>query len=108
MGTDLWSAAYHGAILSLGKEVDSVLLEGEWIGLLLASLEETNEELAVESLFRRGVQRVHGPLKNFKFALDLASPLASFHPVAISAVSVVSGVTAVSHAIGTPLPSSDD
>ena len=94
--TDMWSAAYREAVFSFGDDVKSVILKGERIETLLKSLEETNEELAGDSLFRRGVRRLQGPLKNFKLALDMASPLASIEPTASTAVGVVSCVTAVS------------
>ena len=97
--TDLWSTAYREAVFSFGEEVNSVYLKGEKIDSienLLTSLEEANEELAGDSLFRRGVQRLQTPLRNLKLALDIASPLTSIHPTASTAVGVVSSVTAVS------------
>lgn len=94
--TDLWSTAYREAVFSFGDEVKSVILKGEKIETLLANLQGTNEELAGDSLFRRGVQRLQTPLKNFKLALDMARPLASIEPTASTAVGVVSCVTAVS------------
>jgi hypothetical protein len=94
--TDLWSTAYREAVLSFGEEVNTVLLTGERIENLLISLEETNEALAGDSLFRRGVQRLQGPLRNFKLALDIASPFTSIQPTVSTAVGVVSSVTAVS------------
>lgn len=93
---DLWSAAYREAVSSLGEEVKSVVLKGERIEMLFASLEETNGELAGHSLFRRGAQRLQEPLKNFKLALDIASPLTSIEPTASTAIGVVRSVTAVS------------
>jgi hypothetical protein len=76
--------------------VESIILKGERTETLLTSLQETNEELAGDSLFRRGLRRLQAPLKNFKLALDMASPLASIEPTASTAVGVVSWVTAVS------------
>lgn len=94
--TDLWSAAYREAVSSFGEEVKSVILQSERIEKLFTSLEEANEKLAGDSLFRRGVQRLQAPLRNFKLALDIASPLTSIEPTASTAVGVVSTVTAVS------------
>ncbi|KAL8707336.1 MAG: hypothetical protein Q9225_007773, partial [Loekoesia sp. 1 TL-2023] len=97
--TDLWSAAYREAVSSFGEEVKSVILKGERIEKLFTSLEEANEKLAGDSLFRRGVQRLQAPLRNFKLALDIASPLTSIEPTASTAVGVVSSVTAIAIAI---------
>lgn len=93
---DLWSAAYREAVSGFGEEVKSVILKGERIEKLFTSLEETNERLAGDSLFRKGVQRLQAPLRNFKLALDIASPLTSIEPTASTAVGVVRSVTAVS------------
>ena len=95
--TDLWSAAYLEALHGFGDEVKSVILKGDRIDTLLTSLKQTNEELAGDSLFWRGLRRLQAPLKNFKLALDLASPLATIQPTASTAVGVVSCVTAVSN-----------
>lgn len=96
LSTDLWSVAYHEALLSFGEEVNLAILKGQNIKDLLTGLEKTNEELAGESLFRRGVQRLQNPMKYIKLALDLASPLARLQPIASTAVGVLSLVTAVS------------
>lgn len=95
--TDLWSAAYLEALYGFGDEVKSVILKGDRIERLLTSLEQTNKELAGDSLFRRGLRRLQAPLRNFKLALDLASPLASVQPTVSTAVGVVSCVTTVSN-----------
>ncbi|KAL8892444.1 MAG: hypothetical protein Q9192_005610 [Flavoplaca navasiana] len=97
--TDLWSAAYREAVSSFGEEVKSVILKGERIEKLFSSLEETNGKVAGDSLFRRGVQRLGAPLRNFKLALDMASPFTSIEPTASTAVGVVSSVTAIAIAI---------
>jgi len=99
---DLWSIAYREAVLSFGDEVKSDILMGERIEKLLTSLEETNEELAGDSLFRRGLRRLQGPLRNIKLALDIAHPVTSIEPTASTAVGVVSSVTAVSVSISRP------
>ncbi|KAL8760990.1 MAG: hypothetical protein Q9184_002842 [Pyrenodesmia sp. 2 TL-2023] len=93
--TDLWSAAYREAVSSFGEEVKAVISKGERIEKLFTSLEETNEKAVGDSLFRRGVQRLQAPLRNFKLALDMAKPLASIEPTASTAVGVVSSVTAL-------------
>ncbi|KAL8836220.1 MAG: hypothetical protein Q9170_002997 [Blastenia crenularia] len=97
--TDLWSTAYREAVSSFGEEVKSVILKGERVEKLFTSLEESNEKVAGESLFGRGVQRLQAPLRNFKLALDMASPLTSIDPTASTAVGVVRSVTAVAIAI---------
>ncbi|KAJ9653673.1 hypothetical protein H2198_007184 [Neophaeococcomyces mojaviensis] len=97
--TDLWSAAYLEALYGFGDEVKSVILKGDRIERLLTSLEQTNKELAGDSLFRRGLRRLQAPLRNFKLALDLASPLASVQPTVSTAVGVVSCVTTIAIAI---------
>ncbi len=94
--TDMWSAAYHEAVLDLGEEVEGVILKGENIETLLRNLERASDEAVGDSIFWRGVRRLQTPLKNFKLALDLASPLASIQPAASTAVGIVSCVTAVS------------
>ncbi|KAL8921899.1 MAG: hypothetical protein Q9208_005503 [Pyrenodesmia sp. 3 TL-2023] len=93
--TDLWSAAYREAVSSFGEEVKAVISKGERIEKLFTGLEETNEKVAGDSLFRRGVRRLQAPLRNFKLALDMASPLASIEPTASTAVGVVTSVTAI-------------
>ncbi|OAP59319.1 hypothetical protein AYL99_06617 [Fonsecaea erecta] len=93
--TDMWSAAYREALSGFGDEVASVISKGDKIESLLTNLQETNEELAGDSLFRRGLRRLQAPLKNFKLALDMASPLASIEPTASTAVGVVTCVTAI-------------
>ncbi len=75
----------------------TVISKGGGIEKLFTSLEETHGKVAGDSLFGRGVQRLQAPLRNFKLALDLASPLTSIEPTASTAVGVVSSVTAVSH-----------
>ncbi len=92
----MWSAAYHEAVLDLGEEVEGVILKGENIETLLRNLERASDEAVGDSIFWRGVRRLQTPLKNFKLALDLASPLASIQPAASTAVGIVSCVTAVS------------
>lgn len=94
--TDLWSAAYREAVSSFGEEVQNVISKGERIETLFTSLEEANETVAGDSVFRRGVRRLQAPLRNFKLALDMARPLASIEPTASTAVGVVTSVTAVS------------
>ncbi|KAK5207557.1 hypothetical protein LTR41_006601 [Exophiala xenobiotica] len=93
--TDMWSAAYREALSAYGDEVASVISKGDRIESLLTNLQETNEELAGDSLFRRGLRKLQAPLKNFKLALDMASPLASIEPTASTAVGVVTCVTAI-------------
>ncbi|KAK5232289.1 hypothetical protein LTR47_006502 [Exophiala xenobiotica] len=93
--TDMWSAAYREALSAYGDEVANVISKGDRIESLLTNLQETNEELAGDSLFRRGLRKLQAPLKNFKLALDMASPLASIEPTASTAVGVVTCVTAI-------------
>lgn len=95
ISTDLWSAAYLEALYGFGDEMRSVILKGEKIDTLLTSLEQTNQNLTGDSVFRRGLQRLQAPLRNFKLALDLASPLTKVQPAASTAVGVVSCVTTV-------------
>ncbi|KAI4268987.1 MAG: hypothetical protein LQ337_007536 [Flavoplaca oasis] len=97
--TDLWSAAYREAVGSFGEEAKSVVLKAQRIEELFTSLEETNGKVAGDSLFGRGVQRLGAPLRNFKLALDMASPFTSIEPTASTAVGVVSSVTAIAIAI---------
>ncbi|KAL9580025.1 MAG: hypothetical protein Q9212_004742 [Teloschistes hypoglaucus] len=87
--TDLWSAAYREAVSSYGEEVKTVISKGGGIEKLFTSLEETHGKIAGDSLFGRGVQRLQAPLRNFKLALDLASPLTGIEPTASTAVGVV-------------------
>ncbi|KAK5275325.1 hypothetical protein LTR40_013216, partial [Exophiala xenobiotica] len=91
----MWSAAYREALSAYGDEVASVISKGDRIESLLTNLQETNEELAGDSLLRRGLRKLQAPLKNFKLALDMASPLASIEPTASTAVGVVTCVTAI-------------
>ena len=100
--TDLWSAAYREAVLELGEEVEGVILKSENIETLLLNLRGTSDEVVDDSTFWRGVRRLQTPLKNFKLALDLASPLASIQPAASTAVGIVSCVTAVSSSFRRP------
>ncbi|KAL8906672.1 MAG: hypothetical protein Q9171_006175 [Xanthocarpia ochracea] len=97
--TDLWSAAYREAFSSLGEEEKSMISKGESIEKLFMTLAKTNEELAGDSLFRRGLQRLQAPLTNIKLALDIASPLAAIEPTASTAVGIVQSVTTVAIAI---------
>ncbi|KAL8847007.1 MAG: hypothetical protein Q9221_007920 [Calogaya cf. arnoldii] len=92
--TDLWSAAYREAVSSYGEEVKTIISKGGGIEKLFTSLEETHGKVAGDTLFGRGVRRLQAPLRNFKLALDLASPLTSIEPTVSTAVGVVSSVTA--------------
>ena len=93
---DLWSVAYREAVLSFTDQMKSEILVNGKAFELLTSLGETNKELRDDSLFRRGLQRLQGPLRNTKLALDLVRPVASIDPTASTALGVVSSVTAVS------------
>ena len=94
--TDLWSAAYREAVENSSDKVKSVIMNGERIENLLTRLKETNENIADNSLFWRGIKRLQEPLRFFKLAVDMASPFASIEPTASTAVGAVSCVTAVS------------
>lgn len=66
---------------------------------LFKDLEDIDKEATQGSAYLRGVKYLHSiqvPLERFKLALDLASPLASLEPTAMSVFGVVSSVTAVS------------
>lgn len=93
---DIWSAAYSEAVHSMGEKVNSVILKGEKLETVLQKLQETNEDHADESLFRRGLRNLETPLHGLKLALDLTKPFLCFEPTASTAVGVVSCVTAVS------------
>lgn len=93
---DLWSVAYREAVLSFPDEMKSGILANGKVSELFTSLGETNKELIVNSLFRRGLQRLQGPLGNIKLGLDIVRPVASIDPTASTALGVVSSVTAVS------------
>ena len=97
--TDLWSAAFREAVESLGDKLDIAKLNRKHIEQLFRDLEEIDKEATQESAFLRGVNYLHSiqvPLERFKLALDLASPLTSLEPTAMSVFGVVSSVTAVS------------
>ncbi|KAL8901698.1 MAG: hypothetical protein Q9207_005067 [Kuettlingeria erythrocarpa] len=97
--TDLWSTAYREAVGSFEEEVQTIISKGERIEELFKRLEENNETVTDESLFRRGARRLQAPLRNFKLALDMARPLASIEPTASTAVGVVTSVTAIAIAV---------
>lgn len=97
--SDLWSAAYHEAVDSLGKDIDIAILVGSNAAQLLKGLEDIDEESTQESVFLRGVaylRSIKVPLERFKLALDLASPLSNLDPTATTVFGVVRSVTAVS------------
>lgn len=96
--SDLWSAAYHEAIKSLGDNIDIAILKASSIDQLFKRLEEIGKDATQESIFLRGVKYLHDiqvPLERFKLALDLATPLSRLEPTAATVFGVVSSVTAV-------------
>ena len=99
VSSDLWSAAYHEAVDSLGKDIDVAILMGSNVTQLFRELENVGKEATQESAFLRGVAYLHSiqvPLERFKLALDLASPLSNLDPTAATVFGVVKSVTAVS------------
>lgn len=96
--SDLWSAAYREAVLSLGDEINVAILKGESVAELFKQLENLEKDTAQESLFLRGVKHLKSlqvPLEKFKIALDLASPLTNIEPTVSTVFGIVQGVTAV-------------
>lgn len=95
---DVWSAAFREAVATLGEDIDVATLQGKSIQQLFARLEELDKDATQGSTFLRGVrflQSIEVPLKNFKLAIDLASPLATFEPTAKVVFGVITGITAV-------------
>ncbi|KAK7953340.1 hypothetical protein PG996_014233 [Apiospora saccharicola] len=89
--TDVWSAAYHEAVDSLGEGIDIAILEGENVTQLFKRLEAIDKDATEESAFMKGVKYLHTlqvPLERFKMALDLASPLTSIEPTAATVFGV--------------------
>ncbi|KAK8136924.1 hypothetical protein PG984_004864 [Apiospora sp. TS-2023a] len=102
--TDVWSAAYHEAVESLGEGIDIAILEGENVTQLFKRLEAIDKDATEESAFMKGVKYLHTlqvPLERFKMALDLASPLTSIEPTAATVFGVVRSVTAIAVTIST-------
>lgn len=99
ISTDLWSVAYREAIQNLGDDIDIALLKGRNVAELFVELQQIDEDATKESAFVRGIRHLHRvqvPLERFKLALDLANPLASLDPIAMTVFGVVRSVTAVS------------
>lgn len=99
LALDIWSAAYREALQkSPDERVKKLILKGENAGQLLRQLEQDEDGLIENSLFRQGIQylkKVQGPLENLKLVLDLASPLTSIEPTVGTAFGVLKSVTAV-------------
>lgn len=96
---DIWSAAFHEAVKSLGDDIDTAILKGNNTAQLFERLEEIGKDAAQESIFIRGVaylRSIQVPLEQFKLALDLATPLSKLEPTAATVFGVLSSVTAVS------------
>lgn len=107
VSSDLWSAAYREAIHSLGEDIDVAILKGKNVAQIFKELEEVDKKANQESVFLRGVAYLHSiqvPLKNFKLALDLASPLTNLEPTTTTVFGVVRSVTAVSFFLGNITP----
>ncbi|KAI0009123.1 hypothetical protein F4779DRAFT_640980 [Xylariaceae sp. FL0662B] len=99
VSSDLWSAAYREAVYSLGKDINVAILKGENAAQLFRQLEEIDKEATQESIFLRGVRRLHSiqvPLENFKLASHPASPLTAIESATATVFGVVRSVTAVS------------
>lgn len=97
--SDLWSAAYREAVESLGENIDMAILASSSATQLFAELEGMNKGRTQQSAFLSGVaylRSIQVPLKRFKLALDLASPLSNLDPTASTVIGVVRSVTAVS------------
>ncbi|KAK8014833.1 hypothetical protein PG990_008129 [Apiospora arundinis] len=99
----LWSAAYREAVESQ-KTVDQAILKVGKIHELFVKLEATESGTPDDSLFRKGLkqlEKIKGPLKQFKLVLDVTSPLASAEPAAATVIGVVQGVTALAISLAT-------
>ncbi|SPO01953.1 related to vegetatible incompatibility protein HET-E-1 [Cephalotrichum gorgonifer] len=102
--SDLWSAAYHEAVDSLGEDIDVAILKGNNVAQLFRELEEIDKNATKESAFLRGVEYLRSlqvPLERFKLALDLASPLTAAEPTTSAVFGVVRGVTAIAISFAT-------
>ena len=95
LSTALRSAAYDEAVLSLDGEEQESIKTGKSIEVMLKELDQSNEEKANESLFRKGARKLKKPLENFQVGLDLLEPFA-VEPHLGLAVGIVRGVAAVS------------
>lgn len=96
--TDLWSAAFREAVVALGSDIDTAILQGKSIERLFQELEGKEQDAAQGSRFMKGVQYLRSikvPLENFKLALDLATPLTRLEPTVTTVLGVVASVTAV-------------
>lgn len=96
--TDLWSAAFQEAVVALGSDIDTAILQGKSIERLFQELEVKEQDAAQESRFMKGVQYLRSikvPLEKFKLALDLATPLTRLEPTVTTVLGVVASVTAV-------------
>jgi hypothetical protein len=97
--TDLLSAAYREAVDSYGKDIDVAILKGSSAAQLLEKLKIVDKEATQELVFLLGVaylRSIQVLLERFKLALDLASPLGSLDPTALTVLSVVRSLTAIS------------
>jgi hypothetical protein len=98
VSSDLWSAAYREAVNSFKKDIDAAILMGSTAAQLFKKLKDVDREATHKSVLLRGVaylRSIQVPLKRFKLALDLASPLSSLDPTASTVFGVVRSVTAV-------------
>jgi hypothetical protein len=93
--TDIWSMAYHEAITSFSIDLQKVILQGKNFEELLQKLQDADDTHKEQSIFRRGLDNLKGPLDKCKLVLDFTEPFLSMEPTAKTAVGVVQSVTTV-------------
>lgn len=91
--SDQWTKAYDEAVAQLDEETRALVSKGRDLQQLFDGLNETNEAHKSQSIFRRGLNRLQGPVQNFNLVLNIASPLAGLDPTSSAAVGVVESVT---------------
>ena len=94
-GKDIWSSAYREAVGKLDEDKRKMILEGGRVDQLFKALSDSDAESAENSLFRRGLKKLHKPLESVKLAVDLAEPLLGLEPAVATASGAVKSFTAV-------------
>ncbi|OAQ96024.1 hypothetical protein LLEC1_03761 [Akanthomyces lecanii] len=90
----VWTAAYGEALSLLDEEKRVVVNKGQDLEELFDNLNDTNTRQKNESILRRGMRKVQGPIKFVNSAVTMSAPLAGFiNPTASAAFTITQSVT---------------
>ncbi|ATY62351.1 wd-repeat protein [Cordyceps militaris] len=85
--------AYDEALSQVDEKIRRVVSQDRDLEELFDSLSAANNKQKEESMIRRGLEKLEGPIKGVNTAIKISSPFAGFNPAASAGLNMLQGVT---------------